>query len=565
MRRQQSIIALTMVVGATVACSGSSPGPAIPAIESRTLSQGAGGDEIIVTFRRGVGLAALSRGGRRARQGLIKALRADARRAQAGALAVLRQHGIQPSTTLWLSNSIVAKGISQAVRSLLAGLPGVESIRPNALLQAPAITVSSGSGSTWNLDLIRAPELWAAGHRGGGTVVASLDTGVDVNHPDLAAAWRATDGWFDPYLEHATPADLHGHGTQSMGLIVGGSFSGTPTGVAPDARWIAAKIFNDDGLASLSAIHQALQWVLDPDDDPSTDDAADVVNNSWGFADLVNECYLEFEPDIAALRAAGVAVVFSAGNAGPAMLTSVSPANNPSAFAVGGVDDARALDPGSSRGPDACGGGLFPELVAPGVNVRTTDLTSGGLFPDSYTVVSGTSFAAPHVSGAISLLLGVHPSATVTQLEQSLTETASDLGADGPDTDYGNGLPDVVAAESRLAALVATPSCTDTDADGYFAQGACGTAVDCDDGAASIHPGACDVKSDGVDQDCDGADRTKGKPCPAAGDSGGGGDGGDAPTGKEGKGKTCGDGVDNDGDGKVDCADSDCASKKSCA
>lgn len=211
--------------------------------------------------------------------------------------------------------------------------------------------------------------------------------------------------------------------------------------------------------------------------------------------------------------AAQIANVFAAGNSGPYVASSISPANNPSAFAAGGVDEARAVITSSARGPDACTGGIFPELVAPAANVRTTDRTLGGVFPDSYVIATGTSLAAPHIAGAMALLRGAHPSATVAELDAALTTTAVDLDVAGADNASGFGLPDLVAAEARLAELVATPRCTDADGDGYFVEPGCGTALDCRDADAAIHPGACDIKGDRIDQDCDGADRVKGKRC----------------------------------------------------
>ena len=97
--------------------------------------------------------------------------------------------------------------------------------------------------------------------------------------------------------------------------MVGGSAGGTAIGVAPDARWIAARVFNDAGQGSASAIHAALQWAVDPDGDPATDDGADVVNNSWAFG--APGCTLTFQPDLQALRALDVVPVFAAGNGGP--------------------------------------------------------------------------------------------------------------------------------------------------------------------------------------------------------------------------------------------------------
>ncbi len=159
----------------------------------------------------------------------------------------------------------------------------------------------------------------------------------------------------------------------------------------------------------------------------------------------------EFQPDIQALKASEIGVVFSAGNGGPNASTSESPANYPESFAVGAVDETPAIHFKSSRGPSACdGGGIYPELVAPGVNVLTTDLTFGGRYPDSYVTVTGTSIAAPHVAGAMGLLLSAYQSLSIAEIETALTTTALDLGDDDPDNTYGNGLLDVMAAYNLL-------------------------------------------------------------------------------------------------------------------
>ena len=177
----------------------------------------------------------------------------------------------------------------------------------------------------------------------------------------------------DPTGEHALPFDALGHGTQTMGLMVGGDAGGTAIGVAPDATWIAAKIFDDAGEATLSGIHLAFQWLLDPDGDPDTDDAPDVVNNSWNLTGTVNQCVSEFAADIDLLKAAGIAIAFSASNLGPASPSSVSPANG-SGFAVGAVNGSLGIASFSSRGPSACDGGAYPQVVAPGVSVRQATL-----------------------------------------------------------------------------------------------------------------------------------------------------------------------------------------------
>ena len=237
------------------------------------------------------------------------------------------------------------------------------------IIMAPGVTTSdAGPAPQPNVAVINAPALWALGYRGDGVVVASMDSGVDATHPDLAARYRGGAGsWFDPYGQHAGPFDRTGHGTMTMGVMVGGSASGSAIGVAPGATWIAAKIFNDAGVATSTAIHQSFQWLLDPDADPLTADLPAFVNESWALG--APGCNLEFEPDLQAMVAAGITPIFAAGNYGPAGGSSPSPANNPSAFAVGAIDDTSAILSSSSRGPTSCGRTTtvtYPAVVAPG-------------------------------------------------------------------------------------------------------------------------------------------------------------------------------------------------------
>lgn len=380
------------------------------------------------------------------RSDFIKKHRETAQSTQFSLREFLSNQGSKDEKELWLING-VAVHVPARLVAQLASRAEVESVRLDAALTAPVPSVGIATAAGWNLAMIKTNDLWTLGYIGQGVVVASMDTGVDAGHQDLGMKWRGgTNSWFDPYNEHASPADNNGHGTQTMGIAVGGS----GVGVAPGAQWIAVKIFNDAGVTNLSAIHQGFQWLLDPDGNPATDDAPDVVNNSWGVLGSLNTCDLEFQLDIQALKAAGIATVFSSGNDGPNPASSLSPANYVNAMSVGAVDAAQAIANFSGRGPSACDGGIYPRIAAPGVNIKTADQTFGGIFPNAYTTVSGTSFAAAHVAGALALLRSAHRTASVAQLEAAITQTALDLGTPAADNNFGYGLLDVAAASNAL-------------------------------------------------------------------------------------------------------------------
>ncbi len=386
---------------------------------------------------------------------LYRALKEKAKVAQASHQAFLQGRGARRLRELWATNAIAVTARADVIREM-AARAGVASVRPDSILQAPAVTYGSAAPPEWNLNAVSVPGLWARGYTGSGVVVANMDTGVDPNHPDLAARWRGgANSWFDPHGEHATPYDFSGHGTQTMSIMVGGDISGSSIGVAPGATWIAAKLYNDAGLATYSDIHLAFQWLIDPDGDPATLDAPDVVNASWGLVGNAGLCITEFSADIDALKTAGIAVVFAAGNDGPAPLTSLSPGNNPAGFATGAIDSTLTIAGFSARGDSACDGTVYPEMTAPGVSVKAADLSFGGL--PQYAVVSGTSYAAPHAAGTMALLLNAFPVASVADLEAALTQSAQDLGVAGADNSYGYGLLNAQAAYDNLHARLGDP------------------------------------------------------------------------------------------------------------
>jgi len=329
---------------------------------------------------------------------------------------------------LWLSNSIAAS-IPSSLIPAIASQKNVLTV----IIDKKITLDSTGQGSpplqpNWNMTTIGADTVWGNGITGDGIIIGSMDTGVDINHPDLSASWRGgSNSWFDPYGFYTAPHDSNGHGTQTTSIITGGNSTGNFLGVAPSAKWIAAKIFDDTDTASLSAIHLAFQWMLDPDGNPETDDGADIINNSWNFGTIAGQCDYEFQEDISILRSADIAVVFSAGNSGPSPETSHSPANNEDTIPIGAIDESLNTAFFSSQGPSACDEGVaYPTLMAPGVNIITADLTFGGILTNSFTYSSGTSYSAPHVSGALALLQSKFPSSSLDDREKALDNTATE-------------------------------------------------------------------------------------------------------------------------------------------
>ena len=394
-----------------------------------------------------------------ARANLIQALKARAQLSRQPLQKLLDRHGIANFRQLWLINGMALQGTPAQIEGI-SQMPDVASIVADQIIELPEIIPTQASEPAEpNIDLVDAPSLWSLGYAGQGVTVAIVDSGVDIEHPDLGPRWRGgTNSWFDPNGEHPfVPTDLHGHGTQVTGLVLGGNNSGSYIGVAPDAEWIGVKIFADAGMALSSEIHAGYQWLLDPDHNPETDDAPDIVNNSWGFdadPNFCDELSKEFQSDVQAMKAAGMAVLFAAGNTGPDSSTSTAPAHYPESFAVGSVGTLTSptlISSFSARGPSACDGTIYPEVVAPGFLTWTSDLTDGGVFLNSYNIVTGTSFSTAHASGVMALLLSAFPETPVSVLETTLKQSATDLGTPGKDNTYGYGLIDSLSAFNYLS------------------------------------------------------------------------------------------------------------------
>lgn len=373
------------------------------------------------------------------RSQLVRELRAKSRNSQKELRELLKRVGVPQVKDLWHINAL-AFNANHDLINVLANRAEVASVSLDRLVALPPAQLAAVAGAEWNLAAVGVFDLWPLlpGPPGDGMVVATIDSGVAA-HPALQNYRGGDYDWFDPSDPTNIadlPFDTVGHGTKVMGLIAGSNESGSAIGVAPSVQWIAANPFNAM-TTSLSSLHSSFAWALNPDLDANTDDAPDVVNNSWAL-DAEDVCSLEFQADINRLKSVGIAVVFAAGNPESFPPNSMSPGNNPNVLAVGATAQQNEIATFSARGPSACDGGVFPKVVAPGVAVITTSATGG------YEAGSGTSFSAPHVAGVLVLLIQAFPEATISEVESALKYTARDLGPVGPDPDYGYGLVDAV-------------------------------------------------------------------------------------------------------------------------
>lgn len=215
-------------------------------------------------------------------------------------------------------------------------------------------------------------------------MVANIDSGVQYDHPALVASYRGNLGggfdhaynWFDPagVCTGTAPCDNNDHGTHTMGTMVGDDGAGNQIGVAPGAKWIAAKGCEARSCSDASLLASG-QWVLAPTDangqNPRPDLRPDIVNNSWGG----DGGDLWYQQTIAAWRAAGMFPVFSSGNDGPSCGSAGSPGDNSNAYAVGAYDVNDNIASFSGRGSGTAL--IKPNIAAPGSGVRSS-VRNGG-------------------------------------------------------------------------------------------------------------------------------------------------------------------------------------------
>jgi subtilisin family serine protease len=307
--------------------------------------------------------------------------------------------------------------------------------------------ISEVDGSVqWNISMIGADKVWDEFNvRGEGIVVGQSDSGVDGNHPAIRDQYRgATQGddynWFDPWDDTTSPNDEGGHGTHTMGTILGAN----GIGVAPKAQWIGC-VNLDRNLANPALYLDCMQFMLAPfphggdpfkDGDPSQ--AAHVLNNSWGCPTLEG-C----DPNALLyaannLRDAGIFVVASAGNDGPMCETVESPLPlYDSVFSVGAIDQFGDMADFSSRGPVVADGSnrTKPDIVAPGVNVLSSTPEN------TYAEFSGTSMAGPHIVGVVALIWSAQPNliGDIDATEKLIRDTAQQYQGNIPELCAGGG------------------------------------------------------------------------------------------------------------------------------
>ncbi|MCH7947058.1 MAG: S8 family serine peptidase [candidate division Zixibacteria bacterium] len=371
--------------------------------------------------------------------------------------------GIKPS---WLANVVEAKIAAGELEKLskrndiktIYLLPELTSIQPDNTQAQQSPSLSAGTQS--NLIYINADQAWLAGFTGAGRVICSFDTGVDGDHPALYNSWKGHDGdsaaaWFDPRdgqpFPHNTRGDIHG--THIMGIMVGHDGSDT-VGVALDAKWISAAIVDITGASYIDAF----EWAANPDGDPnSMADVPDVINHSWGLRDI--GCQEVFYELIENLEALGIVNIFAAGNDGQFGSSTIrNPANRAldsiDCFAVGAVQltTPTTIWSGSSRGPSDCNGAIKPNVTAPGQGVRST--TPNGF----YGSLSGTSIAAPHVSGLVALMRQKNPNATVAEIKTAILTSTQQFGLALPDNTFGWGVIDCMAALNKISAANPDPN-----------------------------------------------------------------------------------------------------------
>ena len=336
-----------------------------------------------------------------------------------------------------LVNGLVVLLPPPAVEAL-SKAPGVVRVHPDVVLEADKGPKKPPGGGKpqpseelpWGIDRIDAKLAWGAS-TGSMVNIAIVDTGIDKDHPDLAVNIKGGENFVPDKRGRVNPDkwdDDNGHGTHVAGTVAAIDNEIGVVGVAPTAYLYAVKVLDKTGSGTLSGIVNSLTWCIN--------NGIQVVNMSLGAELLPGDPAIEtFHDAVKAVYNAGIVQVASAGNNG-------GPAGNhyPAAFAevtaVSATDSSDATASWSNYGPEV-------ELAAPGVSIKSTYKRGG------YTTMSGTSMAAPHVTGSAALVIASGITG-VDNVRSRLQTTADDLGDYGPDYYYGYGLVDAEEAATGI-------------------------------------------------------------------------------------------------------------------
>jgi subtilisin family serine protease len=345
-------------------------------------------------------------------------------------LAMSGVRSMRPSAVGQRSVVVAAPGQAGQVAAELRADPRVLGVVPDAIVHAldwPADGAPSDPlyAQQGDLEQIRVPEAWPTTTGDPSVVVAVIDSGVDLSHPDLAGVTVVSPR--NETFNNTDVTDTVGHGTHVAGTIFARTDNATGiAGIAPDSRLMPVKVLDGQGSGFFSDVLDAVDW--------ARTHGADIVNLSLGGLLTSDEIAL-FQPTFSAARAAGILVVAAAGNSGSRFM--YYPAGLSGVVSVGAVDQADAAADFSTFNRAI-------DLSAPGVDTLSTVLAADD--PSGYARFSGTSMAAPHVAGVAALVRAARPSLDVAELEGVLRAGATDLGDPGRDDHFGSGEVDAVGA-----------------------------------------------------------------------------------------------------------------------
>jgi serine protease AprX len=345
--------------------------------------------------------------------------------------------------------------IPTALEPVLAALPGI-TVTPDLSVSVQSTTESTGphTPSDAFVQETGAGLLAAQGDTGQGVTVAVVDTGID-NLPDFSGRLIGgvdLSGGSDPLQ------DSYGHGTFVAGLIAGNgaSSNGQYSGEAPGARLVSVKVAGATGTTHLSTVILGLQWAVDH----RASYGIKVLNLSLGYQSSQSTVTNPLDQAVEAVWSSGIAVVASAGNAGPFNGTILSPGDDPMVITVGALDDMATASPlddemtnFSSAGPTSVDGWAKPDLVTSGRSVVSLAAPGSTIYNSHPSarigsanfVGSGTSFSSAITSGAAALVLAANPGLSPNEIKARLLGTTTPGPVGNPFVD-GHGALDAFAA-----------------------------------------------------------------------------------------------------------------------